>query len=97
MLGVIQPNSKVEFKLGLDGRPFWGHNQVMIGLSCISEGTHYKLQRSNRVFPLVIVNGKEEYNLLARVLKPITTSLKELQGVGVEAQGEKYTVHFKCN
>jgi len=85
----------VEFKLGLDGRPFWGHGQVMVGITCMSEGEHYGSQCPTRVFPLVIVNGKEEYELLKTVLKPITDTMAKLLKEGIHVLGEHYDIHFK--
>lgn len=95
VLGLLEPDTTLEFKLGLDGRPFWGRGQVMIGLTCISEAKHYGFQRPDRVFPLVILNGEEEYKLLEQILKSITDDMYMLINEGIKLFNNDYGVHFK--
>jgi hypothetical protein len=83
LLEIDPTISKVEFKLGLDSRPFCSHRQVMIGLICIFEGKHYGLQQPNKVVPLTILNGKEEYSQLEQILKPFTEKIAHLLKNGI--------------
>ncbi len=97
ILGLLTEKSAVEFKISLDGRLFWGRGQVMVGIVCCDDATHYGTQRPNRVFPLAILNRDEDYTLLSKVIQPVLQEKDQLETEGVQV-GEEKTVHphFKC-
>jgi len=83
----------VEINIKLDGRPFWGKDQVMVGLVPI-DTPFSSSQSCKAVFPLAIANCKETRRNLELLLKDLTAQKRHVQKHGLKVDGKNYNIKF---
>ncbi|KXJ09464.1 hypothetical protein AC249_AIPGENE4419 [Exaiptasia diaphana] len=66
---------EVLVNIKLDGRPFWGKNQVMVGIVPADTPTGFSIQSAKSVYPIAIANCKEDRS--TRIRDDLTCLLDE--------------------
>ncbi|XP_068689955.1 uncharacterized protein [Montipora foliosa] len=77
----------------IDGRPFCGRNQVLVGLvACLNPV--YSVQSAKSVYPLAIANCKENRVSLKALLKDVNEQKRIIKNQGIFVDGMKFNVEF---
>ncbi|XP_020908995.2 uncharacterized protein LOC110246951 [Exaiptasia diaphana] len=85
---------EVLVNIKLDGRPFWGKNQVMVGIVPADTPTGFSIQSAKSVYPIAIANCKEDRENLKILLKVIINQKKILKKKPFKVDGKEYIVNF---
>ncbi|XP_078384134.1 uncharacterized protein LOC144666603 [Oculina patagonica] len=83
----------MELNIKLDGRPFWGKDQVMIGIVPIGS-PNLPEQSAKSVYPLAIANCKEDRNNIRCLLKDLNRQKAILKNHGLCVDGKFYKFKF---
>ncbi|KAK3722847.1 hypothetical protein QZH41_007802 [Actinostola sp. cb2023] len=83
----------IEVNLKLDGRPFWGRSQVMIGLVPIGV-PFYKEQSAKTVFPLVIANCEENRENIVAIIRKLNKEKNDIKKNGIDVDDKHYSIDF---
>lgn len=84
---------KIQLKITLDGRPFAGRNQLLIGIVPLNVNTA-KIQSEKNTFPLIIVDAEEKEQEIIKVCKKLTEEIKELHAHGFKWKDQTHPVEF---
>lgn len=82
------------FNLKIDGRPFFGKDQVTVGIVPL-DAQHRSSQSAKSVYPLAIANCKEKRDDLKKLFKDINNQKDKLKKMGIRVDGKHYQICFK--
>jgi len=82
------------FNLKIDGHPFFGKEQVTVGMVAI-DTKHHSSQSAKSVYPLSIANCKEKREVVRNLFKNLNQWKEELKRCGIRVDGKHYRIQFK--
>jgi len=84
----------IVFNLKIDGRPFFGKDQVSVGFVAL-DAKHRSSQSAKSVYPLAIANCKEKREDLRKLLLNLNKRKEEIKRNGIWVDGKHYRIRFK--
>lgn len=83
----------LELNLKLDGRPFFGRQQVMIGIVPINVH-HASSESSKSVYPIAIANCKENRKNVEALIRDLNAQKNAIKKNGLTVDGRHFQVKF---
>lgn len=88
----VEAGETIQLKISLDGRPFCGRDQVLVGVVCTNGGGLH--QSSLEVLPVAIIHQKETKHMYSTCLSAIREQVLQLSAGGATYDERHYPVQF---